>query len=433
MISPSDGYTRGVLATSLLALLAMGEPAVLAQTPESHALCPGSRPEKPRAELGPGLVYLRDGVAEAACGPRALAEEALLAQVLGAEAEVGIDAELAVVFSTASLACSDLFYVPVKNDVRGIGYGHTNPGEVFDRSPGAALQGIAFLNDLPYWEQHPEELRTTFLHEVGHRWAARVRAQRGEVVHDLTGREGGHWSYFLESDGSPLEGNRFSAGAPSTTATPRMRTAYSPLDLYLMGAIPPHEVGPLRLLEPSGPQGLDCRGEPVSPASPPQSCEPKTLSGTWLELGIEDVERLEGSRLPSAREAPRVYQVAAFVLGAPSASWSADACESAVSRFTEAAAGFFDATRGRVRLQILGVGEQSCEDLSRPRDDAHCGEAETTGQRFTEWGCSLEARRPRGSAAIAVLMALALLRLQLAPARCGSPRRASLWRHRSPR
>ena len=57
-----------------------------------------------------------------------------------------------------------------------IGYGYFYDDELFDLSPGSALEGIAFLNDMTYWESNDEELTRSFLHELGHRWGARVQS-----------------------------------------------------------------------------------------------------------------------------------------------------------------------------------------------------------------------------------------------------------------
>ncbi len=348
--------------------------------------------EAPRALLGPGFVYAPGMGGSIACGPRALAEEALIGQVLEAQAAAGIDAQLAAIVTTDATGCDALYYVPVENDILGIGYGYLGSGETFDLSPDAALQGIAFLNDMPYWDSYPEELRTTFLHEVGHRWGARIGARQGDRDLQLTGRQSGHWSYFLDTGGSPLEGNRFDPSAPLVTATPEVRVAYSPLDLYLMGAISPAEVGPLRLLDEASAQGVDCLGHAVTPASPPQVCEPKKLAGTWLELSIDDVVSKEGPRVPSAVDAPQHYTFAAFVFGSRGSAWSEEACRRTASTLLARMDEFTRATGDRLFLDNVAAEGLSCEDLiaatTEQRRDAapsHCSTSGATPRNANGW------------------------------------------------
>src|SRR3569833_3160005 len=86
---------------------------------------------------------------------------------------LGLVPRLVVVLATQPLICGDLFYLPLANDVRGIGYQHEPSGELFDQTPDSRLEGMAFLNDFPYWQAHPAEFQNAFDHEVGHRWGAR--------------------------------------------------------------------------------------------------------------------------------------------------------------------------------------------------------------------------------------------------------------------
>src|SRR5690606_34248280 len=124
-----------------------------------------------------------------------------------------------------------------KNDVAGIGYQRSGDSERFDDAPERRLEGIVFLNDLPYWLNEPEELKAAFLHELGHRWLTRVHARvDGEDI-SLTGRDDEHWSYFLDAGASPLEGNLWSEDMPPFSTAPRYPLSYTPLDLYLMGAL----------------------------------------------------------------------------------------------------------------------------------------------------------------------------------------------------
>ncbi|MGC4064423.1 MAG: hypothetical protein QM784_07230 [Polyangiaceae bacterium] len=315
------------------------------------------------AFLGPGFVYVADASPAAACAPRAAAEQALLHQIMDAQSALDLDVQLAILFSTDPVGCDSLYYVPLKNDIQGIGYAHTDGVNRFDEIPEANLEGLAFLNDLPYWERYPDEFRTAFLHEVGHRWGARIEARHDGATIRLTGRQGGHWSYFLDSDGSPLEGNRFAPEAPTVTSTPALRLAYSPLDLYLMGALPPEAVGPIRLLVGDNAELRDCAGEPLNAASPPQTCGEQSLAGTWLELGIEDVVAAEGPRIPEASASPTSISVGVFVLDNTTGAWTEAACEHVKKSVSDRFADFELATGHRLVLDNGVQSEISCSAL----------------------------------------------------------------------
>ncbi|HVZ30925.1 MAG TPA: hypothetical protein VG963_00780, partial [Polyangiaceae bacterium] len=130
---------------------------------------------------GPGFALVRNApsLAEAGCAPGSLENAALLDIVQRAERSLGLDATLAVVLATRPLSCKSLYYVPVANDIRGIGYAHIGGREIFDDSPSSALEGIAFLNDWPYWQAHADEFQSAFEHELAHRWSGRVYADWG--------------------------------------------------------------------------------------------------------------------------------------------------------------------------------------------------------------------------------------------------------------
>jgi hypothetical protein len=314
--------------------------------------------------VGPNFVYLKNSTTAIACGSRKLAGDSLLTQVTHAEKALGIDVQIAIVLLTQPIGCGNLFYIPIANDIAGIGYAYTNGVEIFDDDPETSLEGIAFLNDLPYWERYRDEFRTAFLHEIGHRWGARVGALRSGKEVTLTGREGGHWSYFLDSDGSPLEGNRFDPDRPNVTSTPLLRLSYSPLDLYLMGLLEPSEVGNIRLLVNGSAEARDCLGYEVTRASPPQTCRANALSGDWLELSIYDVIAKEGIRAPTSNDSSKNVNVGFIILGNENETWSQIDCEFATKAVDDRIADFFAATGNRMRLTNVVGGGISCRDIA---------------------------------------------------------------------
>lgn len=129
-------------------------------------------------------------------------------------------------------------------------------------------------------------------HEVGHRWLARAFFRDGDRnSEELLGRQGSHWSFFLDTDGSHLEGNDISdlGGGSFRTAGAGLR--YSPLDQYLMGIRAPEEIPPFFLVRnPTGTSAL--------PARAPETGV--SFQGTRRDIAIGEVVAAMGPRSPGA-------------------------------------------------------------------------------------------------------------------------------------
>lgn len=325
---------------------------------------------------GPGFLYVAQSGGGIACAPRAIAEESLTRLVLHTLDRAGLDPELAIVVTTHPIGCGALFYIPLANDIEGIGYANTHANEIFDTTPDHALEGIVFLNDLPYWETRTEELRRAFLHEVGHRWSARVHALTPEGPLSLTGRENSHWSYFFNSHSSPLEGNTFSPTVPAVTHTISYPERYAPLDLYLMGALPADEVGPLSYLRAEETGELDCHGQQLHSGSPPQVCRELTLPGTFLEFGIDAIIRAEGERVPAYRKRElsdmATTKTLWIVLETGEPRWTSKDCSrfEAMTLFSDQ--NFLIATNATHRLERVHATPRDCLDFPEPSPAGGC-------------------------------------------------------------
>lgn len=221
------------------------------------------------------------------------------------------------------------YYLPIANDVTGLGYTHTRSSETFDNSwayvddaPGDRLQGFIHMNrivdfptepDAPYSSQYvPVELLG---HELGHRWLARIWLELTGVGPQplLLGRQGTHWSFIANSAASPLEGNLWeSLQIGRRWATTSATIAYSPLDLYLMGMLPASEVDHSTLFYLTAIENVepptDARGVPWNVGSSPTpdvSCD-----ATPVPFTIADVTLANGYRLPAYPDARREVRVA---------------------------------------------------------------------------------------------------------------------------
>lgn len=302
-----------------------------------------------------------------ACLPSALGEQALVNTVQTLLRAAALDPQLVLLWTVDSLACSDLFYLPIANDVAGIGYGHQRSQELFDDSPDSALEGIAFLNDWPYWDEHPAEFAVAFAHEVAHRWGMRVHALAKDARPGLLlGRQQAHWSYFANTGGSPLEGNLWQTFLDGQTQfyTPFASGAFSDLDLYLMGVLPADQVSPIQLLVPDQPDTFqDCKGAKLTASSPPQFCKPLTLTGQTIAVTLDDIQAVEGPRSPPAQDRELgVSFVPVLLADASGTPLSREMCQAFASAIQTRVTDFAKRTRGRVHLHNLVQGEIPCEE-----------------------------------------------------------------------
>jgi hypothetical protein len=128
-------------------------------------------------------------------------------------------------------------------------------------------------------------------HEAGHRWLARAFFRDGAQVSDeLTGRQGSHWSFFLDTDGSHDEGNDITdSGGSFRTVGAGLR--YSPLDQYLMGIRAPGDVPPFFLVR-------NPAGTSTDPSRAPE--DGISFTGTRRDITIDEVVSAMGPRSPAA-------------------------------------------------------------------------------------------------------------------------------------
>lgn len=148
-------------------------------------------------------------------------------------------------------------------------------------------------------------------HEVGHRWLSRARFMKGGVRSTaLLGRGNSHWSFFLDSDGSFLEGNDYTVEGGGRFRTAGFELRYSSLDLYLMGFIPASAVSPFFYIE--GASGQDGRGEALTSGTQPASG--LLVTGTRRNVMLDDVIAAEGPRSPGFQQAPKEFRYAWVLL-----------------------------------------------------------------------------------------------------------------------
>lgn len=253
------------------------------------------------------------------------------------------DKDFLVFFSTFNYAMPEGeakgFYTEVKNDTQGVNR------TILDNSSqyGSAgmLQGTIDMGNITQLAGSPyspklEETLTTLSHELGHRWLAAVRFKNpdGSLNTSLLGKDSAHWSYLLDSKGSLMYGNGWKDNGNGTFTSVSKQSAFSPLDLYLMGMIPKEQVPPMLLIDnPS----IDKMQLPQLGA---------TVTGTAKTVTIDDIIAAEGARVPDSTTAQKLFNVGFVLL--TRAGDSATAATQAIETLRKAWAGrFAELTQGK--------------------------------------------------------------------------------------
>ncbi len=277
------------------------------------------------------------------------------------------------------------FYLPIRNDVRGIGQQSPIDShvEVFDLNrtigTGFSLNGFLWLNTVRFYTDPRTVNYGRYLlctQEFGHRFGATSRigafptgvddagvpgdagadagiadasdpdaATDGAVLADgaagdappvdagpaplardaLLGRGNttmtgmvvnrAHWSYFLNSGGSPMEGNLWTETSPGHFRTEQPSFRFSDLDLYNMGLIPASAVRPTFLID--APAGAPRN---VTRDSPPEfNGRQVTLTGRRVDVAMGDILAANGARSPAYPDTPRDMDVVWVLWATPDA------------------------------------------------------------------------------------------------------------------
>lgn len=251
--------------------------------------------------------------------------------------------EQLVVYTTRPLnplGGSLAFEVNVRNDVAGIGL------ETLDRTAewgsGGRLESVVFMDTVDsYRDVDGFEILG---HEVGHRWLARLsfRAADGSASTALLGRGGVHWSFFLDTDASVMEGNDIADQGGGRFQTVDFARGFSPLDQYAMGLRAATEVPPFFYVD-----GADNfrPNRPYKFSSSPEAGV--SFTGVRRPVRIEDVVATMGPRIPDAARAPRVLRQA-YILVADRIAPATEVRRATVARIRARFEAYYsEATGGR--------------------------------------------------------------------------------------
>ncbi len=220
------------------------------------------------------------------------------------------------------------YSVAVSNDASGIGDSTYDFTESW--SSEGELETYVFMGNLRRYPRDPNgrvlgaASQPTALgllaHEVGHRFLTSAQVLHpGVPVDVLLGRQSSHWSFFLDTDASFLEGNDIEEETPGRFLTVETVSRYSRLDLYLMGLAEVSEVAPFFIVTGAS---ASVFGEPIDNESTPQAGV--LITGTRTDLTIDEVVRALGERNPPAGEAPSTFRHAWVLLSLPGEPPTAD-------------------------------------------------------------------------------------------------------------
>ena len=234
------------------------------------------------------------------------------------------------------------FEVNVRNDVRGIGQDIVDRGAEWG-SP-ARLASVVFMDTIDAYLEH--DGFEILGHEVGHRWLTRLRFRDPSGNgNGLLGRGLVHWSFFLDSDASVMEGNEIEDRGGGRFETVDFARRFSALDQYVMGVRAPEEVPPFFIAE---------RADDFRPnRSYRSSTAPEagvSFTGLRRDVRIEDVIAELGPRVPDHTRAPRLMRQAFVIVSdalAPASEMRHRAVARIRARFEEE---YRRATEGRAAV-----------------------------------------------------------------------------------
>jgi hypothetical protein len=214
-----------------------------------------------------------------------------------------------LVFWTDTPVISDAFAFEstISNAITGTGLDVVDFSGEF--GSGGALQSVINMDRISKYRDTPSaklfgEISTlgVLAHETGHRWLARLRfldADRA-LSDQLLGRQLAHWSFFVDTDGSVMEGNEIEDLGGGAFRTAAATEKYSRLDLYAMGLATEAEV-PRWFYIDAARAGNDREAPPIVGVP---------INGTRRDVLIQDVIDAMGPRVPAAGDSPRLHRQA---------------------------------------------------------------------------------------------------------------------------
>ncbi len=273
----------------------------------------------------------------------------ILNQILGG---FGDNFDFVTVFTTFSDNGVAAYYLPLKQDVDGLGECNQQQGKtfgcLFDQLGGQVqnLQGFVFMNSLATWQDwdrnydgvvHPftsfdSGVFSTLGQEVAHRWGSglRFKDSGGRVSNLLLGRDGSHWAAYVDTDGSVMDGWDWTIDGNRFDLTGDM-DIFSTLDLYTIGALPVAAAQPFFVIgnaryDIKGRDLIGINGRAIGAEDVLQLPSDGLLDSNGMNIGavgsridvtIQDVVDAEGNRCPDPDATQKTFRQGVILVTQP--------------------------------------------------------------------------------------------------------------------
>lgn len=195
-------------------------------------------------------------------------------------AEFSADFDFIYAFTSETVYTSlAVFYFGLANDVTGIGRGVETPAA--ESGSAGRLRGLLSFR---FGTEFPLN------HETAHSWGVALQPTLGNAeAHWGTAGANGVLGGFDPATLVDHGGGTFTVGHFSEDGNDWLTTAYSPIELYLMGLVPPSDVTPIPVLDNIAVLSNDASGV--------------TVSATKTTVTIDDVIADQGARIPATADA----------------------------------------------------------------------------------------------------------------------------------
>jgi len=202
------------------------------------------------------------------------------------------------------------FETTVANEIRGIGIDIYDQARAFGSA--GRLRSMVMMDALGKYPANPQtrflgENNTLSLvgQESGHRWLAflEFRDHNGQTSDELLGRDRAHWSFFMDSEASVMEGNDIEDLGGGTFRTRDAVRRYSLLDQYAMGLVTESQVPSFFYVE-NPTNVIPAKGREDGPQIGVR------FNGTKRTVLLQDIVAVMGPRQPAAGSGSRVHRQA---------------------------------------------------------------------------------------------------------------------------
>jgi len=225
-------------------------------------------------------------------------------------------------------------------------------------NPDIPVKSGLWMSSIDFWDRMGLYYsQWVFGQELGHYWLAFPEFDKGQgegEQRDLLGRAGSHWSYFMDTTNSPVEGNKWmDNGDGSFTTDIDATPSFSELDLYMMGLIEADDVSPFFYIDVEDNAGK-------SKSSSPQhlyGSTPETVTGTKVMVTVDDVIAAEGDRYPTVGDSPSDFKILTVLVLAPTEMLTDEILSGAALRQQEWAEAWSDLTLGLSSVDFTVVDE----------------------------------------------------------------------------